>query len=69
MMMHTTMRPTILAAALELSRIHGTAYAAFFLLDRDIAFDVIAELLWDARTQYEFYPPGDEDPMTLGFHS
>ena len=60
-MTHATMSPTILAAALELSRIHGIAYAAFFLLDRDIAFEVIAELLWNARPQSEPYPAEDED--------
>lgn len=51
-MTHVTMSPTILAAALELSRIHGIAYAAFFLLDRDIAFEVVAELLWNALPSY-----------------
>lgn len=48
-MTHATMSPAILAAALELSRIHGIAYAAFFLLDRDVAFEVIAELLLGVR--------------------
>jgi hypothetical protein len=55
------MSPAILAAALELSRIHGIAYAAFFLLDRDIAFEVIAELLWNARPRCELYPAEDGD--------
>lgn len=48
-MTHTTMSPAILAAALELSRIHGIPYAAFFLLDQEVAFEVIAELLWNAQ--------------------
>lgn len=39
------MNPYILAAALELSRIHGETYAALFLLERDIAFETIWELL------------------------
>jgi len=51
-MTHASMSATILAAALELSRIHGVPYAAFFLLDRDIAFEVIAELLWNAHPRY-----------------
>lgn len=68
-MTHTTMSPAILAAALELSRIHGIAYAAFFLLDQDVAFEVIAELLWNARPQCERYLPGDDDLPTLGFNS
>lgn len=54
-MMHAAMSPLILAAALELSRIHGISYAAFFLLDRDIAFEVIAELLWNARPPCELH--------------
>jgi hypothetical protein len=41
------MSPAILAAALVLSRLHGAPFAAFFLLDLGIAFEVIAELLWD----------------------
>jgi len=55
-MTHTTMSPAILAAALELSRIHGVPYAAFFLLDRDIAFEVIAELLFDTPRQHKAHP-------------
>jgi hypothetical protein len=55
-MTHETMSPAILAAALELSRIHGVPYAAFFLLDRDVAFEVIAELLFDTPRQYEAPP-------------
>lgn len=39
--------PGILAAALLLSRLHGARFAAFFLLDRDVSFDVIEELLAD----------------------
>jgi hypothetical protein len=39
------MNPAILAAALVLSRLHGTTFAALFLLDQGIAFEVIAELL------------------------
>lgn len=39
------MSPAILAAALVLSRLHGAPFAALFLLDRGIAFEVIAELL------------------------
>lgn len=39
--------PAILAAALVLSRLHGVQFAAFFLLDRDVSFDVIKELLLD----------------------
>lgn len=39
--------PAILAAALLLSRLHGASFAAFFLLDRDVSFDVIEELLGD----------------------
>lgn len=45
------MNPYILAAALELSRIHGTTYAAFFLLEQDIAFEVIWELLCHSPIQ------------------
>lgn len=37
--------PAILAAALLLSRLHGPRFAAFFLLDRNVSFDVIVELL------------------------
>lgn len=37
--------PAILAAALLLSRLHGARFAAFFLLDRNVSFDVIEELL------------------------
>jgi hypothetical protein len=51
-MTHASMSAAILAAALELSRIHGVPYAAFFLLDRDVAFEVIAELLWSAHPPY-----------------
>lgn len=47
-----TMSPAILAAALELSRIHGVSYAAFFLLEKDVALEVIAELLWNASPTY-----------------
>lgn len=54
-MTQPSMSAAILAAALELSRIHGVPYAAFFLLDRDVAFEVIAELLWDA---YPRHAPG-----------
>jgi hypothetical protein len=39
------MNPAILAAALVLSRLHGTTFAALFLLDQGVAFEVIAELL------------------------
>ena len=46
------MSAAILAAAIELSRIHGVPYAAFFLLDRDVAFEVIAELLWNAHPTF-----------------
>jgi hypothetical protein len=46
------MSATILAAALELSRIHGVQYAAFFLLDRDVEFEVIAELLWNSHPRH-----------------
>jgi hypothetical protein len=42
------MNPAILAAALVLSRLHGTTFAALFLLDQGIAFEVIAELLLDS---------------------
>ena len=48
-MTHVSMSAAILAAAIELARIHGIPYAAFFLLDRDVAFEVIAELLWNAQ--------------------
>jgi hypothetical protein len=41
----TIMSPAILAAALVLSRLHGAPFAAFFLLDRGITFEVISELL------------------------
>lgn len=51
------MSPAILAAALELSRLHGVPFAAFFLLDRGVAFDVIAELLWDALPRVELNQP------------
>jgi hypothetical protein len=45
------MNPAILAAALILSRLHGTTFAALFLLDEGIAFEVIAELLLDAPSR------------------
>jgi hypothetical protein len=41
----TIMNPAILAAALVLSKLHGAPFAAFFLLDRGVAFEVITELL------------------------
>lgn len=43
------MSPEILAAALLLSRLHGNAFAMFFLLEFDVEFEVIAELLWGTR--------------------
>lgn len=46
------MNPAILAAALMLSRLHGTTFAALFLLDQGIAFEVIAELLLDAPSHW-----------------
>jgi hypothetical protein len=39
------MSPEILAAALLLSRLHGNAFAMFFLLEFEVKFEVIAELL------------------------
>jgi len=48
------MSPAILAAALVLSRLHGVLFAAFFLLDRGIAFEVITELLWDTPHECTF---------------
>jgi hypothetical protein len=39
------MSPSILAAALELSRVHGAQFAKFFLLDLGIAPEVAEELL------------------------
>jgi hypothetical protein len=45
------MNPAILAASLILSRLHGTTFAALFLLDEGIAFEVIAELLLDAPSR------------------
>jgi hypothetical protein len=46
------MNPAILAAALMLSRLHGTTFAALFLLDQGIAFEVIAELLLDVPSHW-----------------
>lgn len=43
------MSPAILAAALMLSRLHGKNFAVFFLLEYDVRFEVIAELLWGVR--------------------
>lgn len=48
------MSPTILAAALVLSRLHGPVFASLFLLEQKVAFEVIAELLWDKSLGY--YP-------------
>ena len=45
------MNPGILAAALILSRFHGTTFAALFLIDQGVAFEVIAELLLDDRSR------------------
>jgi hypothetical protein len=39
----------MLAAALELSRLHGVPYAAFFLLDHGVSSEVIEELLIGIR--------------------
>lgn len=45
------MNPAILAAAIVLSRLHGAPFAAFFLLDQGVAFEVIAELLLSGSTK------------------
>jgi hypothetical protein len=47
--MNEPMSPTMLAAALELSRLHGVPYAAFFLLDHGVSSEVIEELLIGIR--------------------
>jgi hypothetical protein len=46
------MSPTVLAAALVLSRVHGPALAACFLIEQGIAVEVIAELLFDTNAAY-----------------
>jgi hypothetical protein len=45
------MSPYILAAALELSRLHSVSCATFFLLERGITPEVIEELLMVALTK------------------
>jgi hypothetical protein len=67
-MTHATMSPTILAAALELSRIHGAPYAAFFLLDRNVAFEVIAELLFETPRQCGTHQHACEDSRLISRH-
>jgi hypothetical protein len=47
------MNPAILAAALVLSRLHGTTFAALFLLDQGVAFEVITELLLDVPCRWQ----------------
>lgn len=39
------MTPVLLAAALELSRLHGPLFAAYFLEENGIALEVALELL------------------------
>jgi hypothetical protein len=43
------MNPTILAAALELARLHGIPFGVYFLLDRGVSPDVIAELFLEPQ--------------------
>jgi hypothetical protein len=45
------MSPYILAAALELSRLHGVSCATFFLLEQGITPEVIQELLVKTSTK------------------
>lgn len=45
-----TITPLVLAVAMELRRLHGTALAAGYLQDLGVAMDVILELMCDEHT-------------------